>query len=79
MQAMIIGCYRAHGGASRDYAPVVQLEERHMKKIRTALGAILFTALIAGAQGCAEIPTAPTDDDSEPVCYWINGTLHCAE
>ncbi len=48
------------------------------KKVRTALGALLFALILGSAQACAESPTAP-EGDGEPICYWFNGTLHCVQ
>ncbi len=51
-----------------------------MKRIRTALGALAFVFLIGGIQACADIPTAPGDDDeSTTECYWFDGKLHCID
>lgn len=48
-----------------------------MKRIRTALGALLFVLLVGGVQACTESPTAPSDDDGTRECWWVDGILHC--
>lgn len=47
-----------------------------MKKIRTALGAMLFVIIIGGTQACTESPTGPAQSDTE--CAWFDGVLHCS-
>lgn len=66
-------------GANKGEPSHQEREETIVKRIRTALGAMLFMFIIGGAQACTESPTAPGDDDSKTQCWWIDGTLHCID
>lgn len=48
-----------------------------MKRIEKVLGALVFVIIVGASQACTDDITAPGDDD--PICWWVDGTLHCAD
>jgi hypothetical protein len=50
-----------------------------MNRTKRLLGGMLLVLLFGGAQACGDGLTAPETAESETVCVWINGVLHCFE